>query len=1038
MKCPKCQTHNLSESKFCRECAAPLPLDANDRISFTRTMEMPADELSRGMIFTSRYEIIEELGQGGMGRVYRAHDTKLNEEIALKLIKPEIAADKRTIERFHNEIKIARKISHKNVCRTHDLHEEGRTLYLTMEYVRGEDLKSLIVRTHALTVGTSLSIARQITEGLAEAHKLGIVHRDLKPGNVMIDKEGQAKIMDFGVARALREKGITGAGAIVGTPEYMSPEQVEGRPADGRADIYSLGIILFEMVTGRVPFEGETAFSIAAKQKNEPPPAPRKLVPQIPESLNKLILRCLEKDREKRYQTAEEMIAGLAAVEEAMPTTERIAPKLKTITRREITVKLQPRKLLLLVGAVLFLAAVLLIWHPWSREGGPPVFTSDRPSIAILNLANRTGQKDLDQYRDVLSTMISDDLSQSKYIYVVPSDQISSILTRLGLLEAETFTTENLRAVGRLGVVRYLASGYYTRAGERFLVRLTIQEAESGRVIGTEEVQGSGLESFFAMADDLTLKIKPLLEMTAVEVANDIDSPLERVTTSSVEAYRYYLLGTKLGNAQKFQEGIEMLEKAVAIDPNFALAFSQIGKYQSNSNIVEFRKTLNRALEIADLSGGLSPRERLLIESGAHADNEGRLKPLLRLIELYPEDWMANAQLGWFYHGRMGDLKKAADYYEVCIAKKYDNVTVYSNLAVAYCGMGEYEKAEKLLRDYIKDFPGNFGLASAHRSLVSVFMVEAKYKLSLAEANKALRLDPSASNEIDQMKGTVFHLQGDFEKAEAEFGKLLLEKEVSSQFSALQSLARLYRTRGMFRKAEETLRRGSDLAEKSSRPQNLETFKRALISLHLSAGDLDAADAGLSELWKQAEEQGRQPGANNDYLRLKSIILSRKKSFEEARTSCAAYVAGFEGETNKAVMGGPFRLQGEIELEMGNIARAIEHLTQAKSLFPNQQPWRESNTNAGLMDPLARAYFLSGDLERARQEYEAITRLTTGRLNYGEIYARSYYMLGQVYEQLGKKKQARVNYRKFLNLWKNADPELPEIEDAKKRLAGLS
>ncbi|MEW5902191.1 MAG: serine/threonine-protein kinase, partial [Acidobacteriota bacterium] len=208
-------------------------------------METTTDELRRGTLFAGRYEIIEELGAGGMGRVYRAYDKKIEEELALKLIRPEIAAEKRTVERFRNEIKTARKISHKNVCRTHDLHEEGKTLFITMEYVRGEDLKSVIRRMRILAPGTAVSIARQVAEGLGEAHRLGVVHRDLKPGNIMIDKDGNAKIMDFGIARSLAGVGTTAEGAIIGTPEYMSPEQVEGKPADQRADIYTLGVILF-------------------------------------------------------------------------------------------------------------------------------------------------------------------------------------------------------------------------------------------------------------------------------------------------------------------------------------------------------------------------------------------------------------------------------------------------------------------------------------------------------------------------------------------------------------------------------------------------------------------------------------------------------------------------------------------------------------------------------------------------------------------------------------------------------------------------
>jgi len=275
MKCPKCDTVNPDDSKFCKECATSLTWVDEAQPSFTKTLETPVEALTRGTMFADRYEIIEELGKGGMGKVYRVEDTKTKEEIALKLIKSEIATDKKTIERFRNELTTARKIRHKNICGMYDLDEDKGSYYITMEFVPGEDLKSFIRRSGQLAVGTTIKIAKQICEGLSEAHRLGIVHRDLKPSNIMIDKAGNARIMDFGIARTLESKGLTGAGVMIGTPEYMSPEQVEAKAVDQRSDIYSLGVIMYEMVTGRVPFEGDTALSIAMKHKSESPKNPK-------------------------------------------------------------------------------------------------------------------------------------------------------------------------------------------------------------------------------------------------------------------------------------------------------------------------------------------------------------------------------------------------------------------------------------------------------------------------------------------------------------------------------------------------------------------------------------------------------------------------------------------------------------------------------------------------------------------------------------------------------------------------------------------
>jgi len=595
IKCPKCQHENPEDTLYCGKCGTQLP--SSEEVEVTKTLETPKKELTTGSTFADRYQIIEELGKGGMGRVYKAHDTKIKEKIALKLIKPEIAKDKKTIERFSNELRLARKIRHKNVCGMFDLGEEKGSHYITMEFVPGEDLRSLIRRIGQLPIGKSISIATQICEGLAEAHRLGVIHRDLKSNNIMIDKEGNVRIMDFGIARSLEAKGITGAGVMIGTPEYMSPEQVEGKEVDHRSDIYSLGIILYEMVTGRVPFEGDTPFTIGMKHKGETPKNPKELNTQISNDLNRLILRCLKKNKEGRYQNAGEVRSELSNIEKGIPTTERVVPERKPLTSKEITVTIGFKKIFVPIFVIIALAIIaVVIWQIFpTKKEAPPL--SGETSLAVLAFDDLSPGKDHEYLCDGIAVTLINALSGIKDLHIPAKTSSFS------------FKNQNLtvQEIGQRLNVETVLEGTIQVAGDRLRITVWLSNVDDGYQLWSESYD-TNFEEVFSVQDDIAQKIANALK---IELLGDKKAQIITHYTDDPAAYELYTRGyfflDKRGKSN-IEKAVECFDKAIKKDTNYALAY--LGLAESYVNLGDWgylpsveaypkaREVANRALEI--------------------------------------------------------------------------------------------------------------------------------------------------------------------------------------------------------------------------------------------------------------------------------------------------------------------------------------------------------------------------------------------------------------------------------------------------------
>ncbi len=1040
MKCPKCHHKNPEDSTFCGKCGTKLGLSREPEIGVTETMETSLEELTTGATFADRYQIIEELGKGGMGRVYKVHDTQLNEKVALKLMKPEIASDKEVVARFANELKLARKISHPGVGRMYELMDHGGTRFITMEYIDGEDLKNMIRMSGQLGIGTAIGITQQVCEGLTEAHRLGVIHRDLKPSNIMIDKTGQARIMDFGIARSVEAKKITGAGIMIGTPEYMSPEQVEGKDTDQRSDIYSLGIILYEMLTGRVPFEGDTPFTVGVKHKSEIPKEPKTNNAQIPDDLNLLILKCLEKEKERRYQSTDELWADLDKIKEGLPTTARELKARKTPTSKEITVTFGFKKLLFPGLAIAAVAvAVFLIW-PLVIKKPPILAPEERQAIAVISFENQTGQESYDYLRKVIPNLLITNLEQSGYFNVTTWERLQDLLKLKGLRDVEFIDRDLGFELCRMEGIDTVVLGTFAKAGDVFATDIKVLDVTSKEILKSAKATGDGEGSI----------LKTQIDELSAEIAKGIGKPKGRsleipvrvadVTTSSMEAYELYLEGKSAFDKFLYLDAVRSLRNAVELDPAFAVAFLYLARANASVGNVEER---DRAIEQAmKHSGRATEKERLYIQAYhmriIERDAEKGIRLLREIAARYPKEKRAYYDLGVIFVSRLM-LEEAIVELERALVLDPNYGIALNQLAYVYAYTEDFEKSIETFEKYAAVSPGD---PNPLDSMAEVYFRMGRLDESIEKYVEALEIAPvfDSSRKISY----IFALKQNYPEAMRwidHFIETFSEPGMKAQGHLWKGF--LFDLLGSQRRAFDEFQRADELALSVGNLFRSATLNWLRGWSCFDRGELEAAQDHLqSALDAFVRDMPDLKWWGDVWMNFLHGLIEVKKKPASARSYLSAIHPNISGLDPDAKMWGQHLhdvLRAEILLAEGALDEAIAACQEiVPPVIPTMHTDQIGPYNAFFpRDTLARAYIENGDLDKAIEAYEKIVTFDPDGNDRRLIHPRYHFKLAVVYEEKGLKPKAVQEFERFLDLWKDADPGLPEVEDARKRLAAL-
>ncbi|HET6852361.1 MAG TPA: protein kinase [Pyrinomonadaceae bacterium] len=964
----------------------------------------------------SHYRILEKLGEGGMGVVYLAEDIKLGRKVAIKILSEEYTTNKDRLHRFEQEASAASNLNHPNILTIHEVGTDDGRHYIATEFIDGVTLRRKAAASQ-LDIPEVLDIAIQVASALEEAHSAGIVHRDIKPDNIMVRRNGYVKVLDFGLAKltekvdrtpldaeaSTRVMVQTEAGVVLGTSHYMSPEQARGKPVDARSDIWSLGVVIYELVAGRPPFEGETSTDVlVAITQKEPPPLAR-FAPNVPAELDWIVMKALRKDRDERYQTVKELLTDLRRLKQRLefqselersaapasgsgakvvaPSTipERAVPTAeKTISHissaEYIATGIKRHKLAAAIIALMVVAATGSAFYLYKRNSNR---LTDRDTVLLTDFVNTTGEPVFD---GTLKQALAVHLGQTPFLNLFPEERVRETLRFMGRSPDDRITRDVGREICERQGIKAMLTGSIASLGSHYVITLEATNPRSGDPIAREQIEAESKEKVLASLGTAASNLRQKLGESLSSIQK-YDVSIEQATTSSLEALKAFSMGNEERSRGRARESLAFYKRAADLDPNFAMAYARIGVFYINQEQLETAKEYIQ--KSYDLRDRVSERERFYIEEKYYnyiiGDIDKAVETLKTWSRLYPNDFIPHNNLALDYQ-ILGNYEEALKEGLEAVRLSPNNITARENVVASFIGLGRFDEAEQASKEIERLNPESAG---AHMT---------KYFFGF------LRRDQAAMDrEIAWSKGKP------------------------EEADAIITLANTAAHFGKLKESEDLVRRAVEMFKTQNRSENATKELLGLASNQLLVGKCQQAientKAGL------AFYHGRNSLAGA------ALIYASCNDASQAQAILNQLRTAYPTDTIISSMLIPV-IQAQVERSRGNVAESIRLLESVRRY--------DGGIMTGLMNNYVRGHlYLHQRMgNEAAREFQTIID-HPGIDHASAAHVLAHLGLGRAQAIAGDTAGARKAYQDFFALWKDADADLPVLAQARKEYEQL-